>query len=145
MEQCDEIRTDPTRGLLRLVAARHAGLDRALEHLAKGRILLTNSLDLSRRLDDLLWTYSDRTFLPHDVWTGEEPADSLSKILIGEHPAPDAYRELLVNLADQPPADLDRYTRIIEIVDSDPERKRLSRERYKLYRERGCALETHNL
>jgi len=107
--------------------------------------VLTNSLDLSRRLDDLLWTYSDRTFLPHDVWTGEEPPDALSKILIGEKPAPDRYRELLVNLADQPPTDLDLYTRIIEIVDSDPERKRLSRERYKHYREKGCALETHNL
>jgi DNA polymerase-3 subunit chi len=107
--------------------------------------VLTNSLDLSRRLDDLLWTYSDRTFLPHDVWTGDEPPDALSKILIGEHPAPEAYRELLVNLADQPPANLDQYGRIIEIVDSDPERKRLSRERYKLYRDKGCSLETHNL
>ena len=107
--------------------------------------VLTNSLDLSRRLDDLLWTYSDRTFLPHDVWTGEEPFDAMSKILIGEQPAPDAYREVLVNLADQPPKDIDRYGRIIEIVDSDSERKRLSRERYKHYREKGCALETHNL
>jgi DNA polymerase-3 subunit chi len=69
----------------------------------------------------------------------------MSKILIGEYPAPDSHRQLLVNLADQPPADLDSYTRIIEIVDSDPERKRLSRERYKHYREKGCALETHNL
>lgn len=105
----------------------------------------TNSLDLSRRLDDLLWTYSDRTFLPHDVWAGGEPPDPLSKVLIGELPAPDAYRELLVNLADQAPTNLDEYTRIIEIVDSDPDRKRLSRERYKHYREKGCALETHNL
>lgn len=104
----------------------------------------TNSVDLSRRIDDLLWTYSDRTFLPHDVWNGETP-DALSKVLIGEQDAPDSHRQLLVNLADQPPANLDSYTRIIEIVDSDPERKRLSRERYKLYREKGCALETHNL
>ncbi len=104
----------------------------------------TNSVDLSRRIDDLLWTYSDRTFLPHDVWNGETP-DGLSKVLIGEQDAPDSHRQLLVNLADQAPANLDSYTRIIEIVDADPERKRLSRERYKLYREKGCALETHNL
>ncbi|HEU4603057.1 MAG TPA: DNA polymerase III subunit chi [Steroidobacteraceae bacterium] len=104
----------------------------------------TNSVDLSRRIDDLLWTYSDRTFLPHDVWNGETP-DALSKVLIGEQDAPDSHRQLLVNLADQAPANLDSYTRIIEIVDADPERKRLSRERYKLYREKGCALETHNL
>ena len=107
--------------------------------------VLTNSIDLSRRLDDLLWTYSDRTFLPHDVWNGDAAPDGLSKVLIGERPAPEAYRELLFNLADQPPADLDEYVRIIEIVDSDPERKRLSRDRYKHYREKGCALETHNL
>jgi DNA polymerase-3 subunit chi len=107
--------------------------------------VLTNSVDLSRRLDDLLWTYSDRTFLPHDVWDAGAAPDPLSKVLIGEQPAPMPYRDLLLNFTDQPPADLDSYARIIEIVDSDPERKRLSRERYKHYREKGCALETHNL
>jgi DNA polymerase IIIc chi subunit len=34
---------------------------------------------------------------------------------------------------------------VAEIVDPDPERKRLSRERYKAYREQGCELESHNL
>jgi DNA polymerase III subunit chi len=106
--------------------------------------VLTNSVDLSRRVDDLLWTYSDRTFIPHDVWDGGT-VNALSKILIGEQPAPATHRQLLINLADQPPLELEAYTRVIEIVDSDPERKRLSRERYKHYREKGCALETHNL
>jgi DNA polymerase-3 subunit chi len=114
-------------------------------HLDHRVYVRTNSLDLARRLDDLLWTFSDGTFLPHDVWTGEAPPDALSKVLIGELPAPEAYRQVLVNLGTDVPADFDSCDRIIEIVDADPERKRLSRERYKKYREKGCALETHNI
>lgn len=114
-------------------------------HLDHRVFVRTSSLDLARRLDDLLWTFSEGTFLPHDVWTGENPPDPLSKVLIGEHPAPEPYRQLLVNLGNDVPGEFESYDRIIEIVDADPERKRLSRERYKQYREKGCALETHNL
>ena len=43
------------------------------------------------------------------------------------------------------PPELEQYERIAEIVDVDPERKRIARERYKQYRERGCTLESHNV
>jgi DNA polymerase-3 subunit chi len=66
-------------------------------------------------------------------------------VLLGDGEAPPSLRQLLINLTDRLPANIEAYERIAEIVDVDPERKRLSRERYKQYRERGCALETHNL
>ena len=56
-----------------------------------------------------------------------------------------AIREMVPPRATALPADIESFDRIAEIVDVDPEHKRLSRERYKVYRERGCALETHNL
>jgi DNA polymerase IIIc chi subunit len=43
------------------------------------------------------------------------------------------------------PQELAAYERIAEIVDADPGRKQRARERYRLYRERGCALESHNI
>lgn len=97
------------------------------------------------RLDELLWTFNDRSFLAHQIWTGGEAPHALVKVLLGELPAPASHRQLLVNFSGAFPEELESYERIAEIVDPDPERKRLSRERYKLYRERGCALETHNL
>ena len=66
-------------------------------------------------------------------------------VLIGESPAPPSHRQLLINLANRLPDDFGNFERIAEIVDVDPENKRLSRERYKAYRERGCELDTHNL
>jgi DNA polymerase III subunit chi len=99
----------------------------------------------AQRLDELLWTFSDRSFIPHHTWTGEDVPHDIVKVLIGERPGPASHRDVLVNLSGTVPANIDAYARVAEVVDTDAERKRLSRERYKQYRERGCILETHNL
>jgi DNA polymerase III subunit chi len=99
----------------------------------------------AQRLDELLWTFNDRSFLAHEIYTGEPASHPLVMIMLGAASAPASHRQLLVNLTDSLPADVDGFERIAEIVDVDPERKRASRERYKQYRERGCTLESHNL
>jgi DNA polymerase IIIc chi subunit len=53
--------------------------------------------------------------------------------------------DLLINLASRFPAGLGRFSRIAEIVDADPECRRLGRERFKTYRDHKLALETHQL
>lgn len=97
------------------------------------------------RLDEMLWTFNDRSFVAHEIWDGASEPHRLVKVLLGEQPGPLDYRQLLVNFSGAVPADLDGYARIVEIVDTDPDRKRLSRERFKQYRDRGCTLETHNV
>ena len=103
------------------------------------------SIAEAQRLDELLWTFSDRTFIPHEVTENGEASHERVVVLIGMGPAPASHRQILVNLTGSLPADIEGFERIAEIVDVDPENKRLSRERYKAYRERGCALESHNL
>jgi DNA polymerase-3 subunit chi len=105
----------------------------------------TPSLAEAQRLDDLLWTFNERSFLPHELLNGNAPAHAKVMILLGATPAPSTHRELLINLTNALPDGLESYERIAEIVDADPERRRLARERYKVYRERGCTLESHNL
>jgi DNA polymerase III subunit chi len=107
--------------------------------------LQTSSSAETQRLDDLLWTFSDRSFLPHEVAGDAGPSHERVMILVGERTAPSTHRQLLVNLTDTLPTPVSDYERVAEIVDTDPERKRLSRERYKAYREQGCELESHNL
>ncbi len=97
------------------------------------------------RLDELLWTFNDRSFLPHEIATAHSPAHEKVAVLLGQEPAPPGYRQLLINLSAELPADVDQYERIAEIVDNDPERKRQARERFRQYRERGCTLESHNV
>jgi DNA polymerase-3 subunit chi len=99
----------------------------------------------ARRLDELLWTYNDRSFLPHEIFAAGEPSHARVMVLLGDASAPPSHRQLVVNLTEGIPAGLEQYERVAEIVDVDPERKRTARERYKQYRERGCQLESHNV
>lgn len=103
------------------------------------------SLGDAQRLDDLLWTFNERGFLPHELATGAGPAHPKVMVLVGVAAAPANHRDLLINLADVLPAEMESYARIAEIVDTDPARKQLSRDRYKAYRERGCEMESHNV
>lgn len=98
-----------------------------------------------QRLDDILWTFSDGSFLPHEIYRGQPASHARVMVMVGSDIGPASHRSLLINLMDAMPADVNAYDRIAEIVDVDPERKRSARERYKSYREQGCTLESHNL
>jgi DNA polymerase III subunit chi len=118
--------------------------EKALEQGQRVHLRTASTLQ-TQRLDDLLWTFNDRSFLPHEITTGGAVGHARVMIVVGESSAPPSHRQLLINLTDAVPENLDEYERIAEIVAADPEKKRLSRERYKSYRERGCALESHNV
>jgi DNA polymerase-3 subunit chi len=98
----------------------------------------------AKRIDDLLWTFGDRSFLPHEIATPASPSHPLVRILIGTEP-PDHFRDLLINLSADTPVDIATLPRIAELVPADPERKRLAREHFKQYRERGVEPATHNV
>ena len=106
--------------------------------------LQTGSTGDTQRLDDLLWTYNDRSFLPHEIAGGTPPHPRVM-VMLGEVNAPPSHRDLLINLTDSCAPDAGTYPRIAEIVDVDPDRKRKARERYKQYREQGLTLESHNV
>lgn len=107
----------------------------------------TATIDDAHELDTLMWTFNDRSFLPHEL--AGESADGApsgrAPVLIGRGSAPAAHRELLVNLSDDTPSDAAQFERIAEIVDEDPERRRLARLRFRQYRETGCELMTHTI
>lgn len=118
----------------------------AEESVEQARVYVqTATAGEAQRLDELLWTFNDRSFLPHEIFTGAPPAHERVRVLLGERPAPASHRDLLINLTSSLPVEIDGYARIAEIVDVDPERKRAARERYKQYRERGCELESRNV
>ena len=100
----------------------------------------------SKAIDDLLWTFSDGSFIPHEIAAGDGASHERIVALIGTGPAPDPrYRQLIVNLSDAMPFDGELAERIVEIVGADAQRKGLARERFRVYRDRGCTLDTHNL
>jgi DNA polymerase III subunit chi len=98
----------------------------------------------AKAMDDLLWTFNERSFVPHDLCV-DEKFDAATPVHIGLDGSKLPAVDLLVNLTDRLPEGLERYTRVAEIIDADVERRRLGRERFKSYRDLKLALDTHQL
>jgi DNA polymerase-3 subunit chi len=108
-------------------------------------VIVNDSAADARVLDDLLWTFNERSFIPHQICLDEQAPDPATKVYLTALPAAVPAADLLVNLTDRLPQQWQRFSRIAEIIDADEERRRLGRERFKSYRELKVALETHQL
>lgn len=87
------------------------------------------------QLDDALWTFRGASFIPHDLCD----ADPQAPVAIGIDQPPAIAQGLLINLHPQLPPHLEQFSRIIEIVNQAPELLSLSRDNFRLYRQRGYA------
>lgn len=95
----------------------------------------------AHELDELMWTFRDRSFLPHAL----AGADKGEPVLLGCNREPAGEFHLLINLALEVPAFFSRFERVAEIVDADPQIRARGRERFRFYKDRGYPLETHTL
>ncbi len=101
------------------------------------------SPESASRIDDLLWTFRDGSFVPHELLASSgAPA---SPVTIGCDRFPSADCDLLINLGDSVPDGAGSFPRVAEVVTSDEECKSLSRQRFVDYRTQGHTLDTHNL
>jgi DNA polymerase-3 subunit chi len=103
----------------------------------------TASQSEAQQLDELLWTFRDRSFLPHALHsavTGDPPP-----ILLGHDYEPSTHTDVLINLGNDIPRFFGRFERVAELVDQRTELLAQSRERFRYYRERGYELNTHPL
>ena len=108
-------------------------------------LVLADDETEARNFDAMLWTFSDDSFVPHQIVDASTPPDSATPVYIGTRPDIEQPIDLVLNLGNHPPEALLRFPRIAEIIDTNESRKRLGRERFKSYRERGLSLETHQL
>ncbi len=101
----------------------------------------TSSPGETAEIDDLLWTFADRSFVPHGVWPAEHEFAAATPVLIGSSALPDTHRDVLFNLAPDAPADVSGYARICEVVGGDEESRQRARLRWRAYRDAGCSPE----
>jgi DNA polymerase-3 subunit chi len=114
-------------------------------YLAQQRVLVwaQNAEELAS-LDELLWTFTDRSFVPHEHY--EDPQQwRETAVLLACPPQPAMASDVLLNLASVVPEAAAQATRILEIIDSEPARLQAGRERFRLYRDRGLSPQTHRL
>ena len=96
-------------------------------------------------LDELMWTFSDRSFVPHGTWPAEPGFAEATPVLIASGALPESHQDVLINLGDDLPADAGRYSRVCEVVAGDDDAKRRARVRWRGYRDAGLEPDTHNL
>lgn len=134
------IEEKPKPGGARVLACRVAEKAYRLGH----RVFIhTGRADLALDMDQLLWTFRDRSFVPHarvETVEGEEPP-----VLIGHDHEPAGRCDLLINLAPEVPSFFSRFERVADMVGQDEASRGAGRERYRFYRDRGYPLNTHRL
>jgi DNA polymerase-3 subunit chi len=96
----------------------------------------------TRLMDDIMWTFSDSSFLPHDVQGATVDPDA--PVVIG-HTASATAGYLLINLSDELPEDRDNYERIAEIINDTPQTLQQGRARYAAYKKQTYPLYYHEI
>jgi DNA polymerase-3 subunit chi len=103
----------------------------------------TRSRDDADRLDELLWTFRDGSFVPHERLT--EATEQTSPVTIGCEGESVEPRDVLINLCDEVPPFAESFPRVAELVTSDDDSKHTGRRRFAAYRDQGHKLETHKV
>jgi DNA polymerase-3 subunit chi len=94
-------------------------------------------------LDEMLWTYREESFLPHNLYgDGPEPAPPIQ---IGFNSTPHKHHDILINLSRQIPTFHAQFQRLLELVSHDTTAQEAARERYRFYRTQGFEINTHKL
>ena len=103
--------------------------------------LHTDNASEAQKLDNLLWTFRQGSFIPHglshqasepvcigcDAWTYNNTAD------------------VLINIASTLPTNFVNFPRILEILNDTPHIKQAGREHYRRYQQQGYALSSHKI
>lgn len=124
----------------RLVEKAYKLQNRIHAHAGDGR--------MAKALDDLLWTFRQGSFVPHELLAADGSAPK-APVTIGSAdaagPAVPPAADLLVNLADEVPAFFRNFPRVAEIIDGSPAGREAGRARHRFYREQGLEPETHEV
>jgi len=97
----------------------------------------------ARFLDQLLWTFRDDSFIPHQLH--EQKAGLTAPIQLGYTATPDTQAEILLNLHSEIPAFHDRFKRILEITPKESVTLALAQEHRAFYEEKGYTINAHHL
>src|SRR5690606_37980607 len=125
---------------------RHACLLTEQAFLAGERVLVwLDDAAQMEQFDQLLWTFSDRAFVPHEP-LADEPAASDAPVQMHAGAVLDGRIlaggfQTLVNLHTVPAIEALRFERVLEVIDADPATRDAGRARFRFYREAGASPE----
>jgi DNA polymerase-3 subunit chi len=97
-----------------------------------------------KEFDELLWTFMDGSFVPHEILVPGAPVEATPVLLSAGTPPPRTV-DIIINLATEVPTCLGQTRRVAEIIDGDDSRRRAGRARFKAYRDLGIQPASHNV
>jgi DNA polymerase III subunit chi len=118
-------------------------INKAFEAEQRVLVCLDSAAELTA-FDDLLWTFAQDSFVPHEPLTPNSDWEE-TPVLLTTSQSPPSAPDVLVNLAQVLPATANSAARVIEIIDADDTRRQAGRVRFRQYRERGIEPQTHKL
>lgn len=112
---------------------------------AKAKLIVwTPDQETTQRLSHILWCVPSTGFLPHCL--AADPLSPHTPIVLACEGEAFVHDQILINLRAEVPAFFSRFERLIEIVSAgDDDEKRLARERFRFYRDRGYEIRTHDM
>lgn len=115
--------------------------------LGKHVFILTSTAEESQALDNLLWSFKQGSFIPHEIVdnTQQQTIEPLPNSVLIDASTSTTSATVLINLSTELPDNMDRFERIVEIIDQDVQIKQAGRQRYKAYQSNNFQLKTHNL
>lgn len=84
-------------------------------------------------LDDWLWRFKAESFVPHNLYQD----DAQAPVVIGMDEEPSSVQGVLINLGSTLSPQVERFSRVIEIVNQEPDLLTACRENFRSYRQRG--------
>lgn len=84
-------------------------------------------------LDELLWRFKAESFVPHNLYQD----DAQAPVVIGLDEEPSSTQGVLINLGSTLSPQVERFSRVIEIVNQEPDLLTACRENFRSYRQRG--------
>jgi DNA polymerase-3 subunit chi len=114
-------------------------------YLAKQSVVVwTDDAAVLPRLDELLWTFGDGSFVPHDV-VARDGAGCEAPVALTAGPLPDGHTDVLLNLGNTVPPFFEKFARVAEFLDARPDVRAAGRERFKFYRGKSIEPQTHTV
>ena len=113
---------------------------RAFQH-RQPALVLVRDLDEAEALDELLWSFDEDAFIPHQIAGDTDDADTAVLIVPPGVDTPD--RPLLINLREEPC--LRDCARLLEVVPAEAAARSGSRARWRAYQQSGYVLAKHDM
>lgn len=109
----------------------------------KKLLIFAPDRDTAKRVDRMLWTLQQLSFLPH--CRADDALAPHTPVLIATQAYDPPQSDVLLNLSQDCPPFFERYARLLEVVGAGEEERSQGRTRYRFYKERGYAISHHDL